>query len=118
MQHRFWVISALLATADAFTKSRAVHRIPVIRRVNGEVKMASSPVSENVVTIEYCTRCKWMMRSAWMAQELLTTFDDGTIAEMRLRPQFSDPGGDFKVCSNRGFKYMLRSFHLLWKCIG
>ena len=25
--------------------------------------------------IEYCTGCRWLMRTAWMAQELLTTFE-------------------------------------------
>lgn len=28
------------------------------------------------VRITYCTQCNWMMRAAWMAQELLTTFTD------------------------------------------
>lgn len=28
------------------------------------------------VTIEYCTGCRWMLRSAWLMQELLTTFND------------------------------------------
>jgi len=26
------------------------------------------------ITIEYCPKCGWLLRSAWMAQELLTTF--------------------------------------------
>jgi selenoprotein W-related protein len=26
------------------------------------------------VTIAYCTQCNWLLRSAWMAQELLSTF--------------------------------------------
>ena len=26
--------------------------------------------------IEYCRQCRWLMRAAWMAQELLTTFED------------------------------------------
>lgn len=30
----------------------------------------------NNVSIEYCTGCKWMLRSTWFAQELLSTFDD------------------------------------------
>ena len=29
-----------------------------------------------VVTIEYCPKCGWLLRSAWMAQELLNTFTD------------------------------------------
>lgn len=28
------------------------------------------------ITIEYCPKCGWMLRSAYMAQELLTTFTD------------------------------------------
>ncbi len=28
-----------------------------------------------VVTIEYCTQCRWMLRAAYFAQELLTTFE-------------------------------------------
>jgi selenoprotein W-related protein len=24
--------------------------------------------------IEYCTQCRWLLRAAWLAQELLTTF--------------------------------------------
>jgi len=27
-----------------------------------------------VVAIAYCTQCNWLLRSAWMAQELLSTF--------------------------------------------
>ena len=26
------------------------------------------------VTIAYCTQCNWLLRAAWMAQELLSTF--------------------------------------------
>ena len=28
-----------------------------------------------VVTIEYCTQCRWLLRAAYFAQELLTTFE-------------------------------------------
>lgn len=28
------------------------------------------------IIIEYCPKCNWMMRAAYMAQELLTTFAD------------------------------------------
>ena len=27
-----------------------------------------------VVAITYCTQCNWLLRSGWMAQELLSTF--------------------------------------------
>ena len=29
-----------------------------------------------VVTIEYCPKCGWMLRAAYMAQEILSTFTD------------------------------------------
>lgn len=45
------------------------------------------------VTIAYCTQCRWLLRSAWMAQELLTTFD-GDIKELILKPA---SGGLFEV---------------------
>ena len=35
------------------------------------------------VEIEYCTQCRWLMRAAWMAQELLTTFE-AEIGEVAL----------------------------------
>jgi selenoprotein W-related protein len=31
--------------------------------------------SGHQLEIEYCTQCRWLLRSAWMAQELLTTFE-------------------------------------------
>jgi selenoprotein W-related protein len=29
-----------------------------------------------VVTIEYCRQCRWLLRAAWMAQEILSTFEE------------------------------------------
>ena len=37
------------------------------------------------IEIEYCTQCRWLMRAAWMAQELLTTFQN-EIGEVALQP--------------------------------
>ena len=45
------------------------------------------------VEIEYCTQCRWMLRAAWLAQELLTTFEDD-LAEVALLP---GKGGVFEV---------------------
>lgn len=28
------------------------------------------------ITIEYCPKCHWLLRAAYMAQELLTTFEN------------------------------------------
>ncbi len=27
------------------------------------------------IEIEYCTQCRWLLRAAWLAQELLVTFE-------------------------------------------
>jgi selenoprotein W-related protein len=43
--------------------------------------------------IEYCTQCRWLLRAAWMAQELLTTFEN-VIGELALIP---GTGGIFEV---------------------
>jgi selenoprotein W-related protein len=45
------------------------------------------------VEITYCTQCRWLLRAAWMAQELLTTFE-GAIGEVALVPGV---GGVFDV---------------------
>jgi selenoprotein W-related protein len=45
------------------------------------------------VEIEYCTQCRWLLRAAWMAQELLTTFEND-LAEVALIP---GRGGIFEV---------------------
>ena len=45
------------------------------------------------VEIEYCTQCRWLLRAAWMAQELLTTFE-GELGEVALIP---GAGGVFEV---------------------
>ncbi|OOC54341.1 selenoprotein W-related protein [Nocardiopsis sinuspersici] len=43
--------------------------------------------------IEYCTRCRWLPRATWMAQELLTTFE-AELGEVALVP---GTGGVFEV---------------------
>ena len=37
------------------------------------------------IEIEYCTQCRWLLRAAWMAQELLTTFEK-EVGEVALVP--------------------------------
>ncbi|WP_421859924.1 SelT/SelW/SelH family protein [Marinobacter salarius] len=50
----------------------------------------------NSVRITYCTDCKWMLRSAWMAQELLSTFEE-ELNELTLIP---GTGGIFEIHVN------------------
>ncbi len=45
------------------------------------------------VAITYCAQCRWLLRAAWMAQELLSSFED-ELAEVALRP---GRGGVFEV---------------------
>ncbi|MGD9425875.1 SelT/SelW/SelH family protein [Pantoea sp. NSTU24] len=60
--------------------------------------MAQKPV----VVIHYCMQCNWLMRSAWMAQELLHTFAED-LAEVTLKP---GTGGVFEI---------MLDDHLLWE---
>ena len=47
------------------------------------------------VQITYCRQCKWLLRSAWMAQELLSTFEQ-ELSEVSLVP---GEGGIFEIRS-------------------
>lgn len=52
-------------------------------------------MSERIrVEIEYCTGCKWLLRAAWLAQELLSTFEQ-EIGEVALLP--GRTGGIFEI---------------------
>jgi selenoprotein W-related protein len=50
-------------------------------------------VREPRLEIEYCTQCRWLPRAAWVAQELLTTFEH-ELGEVALQPV---TGGIFRV---------------------
>jgi selenoprotein W-related protein len=61
------------------------------------------------IEIEYCTKCKFQLRAAWLAQELLATFEQ-ELGEVALVP---GSGGIFEVrldgesiASNRESKMM------------
>jgi selenoprotein W-related protein len=53
-------------------------------------------MSKPRIEIEYCTQCRWLLRAAWMAQELLTTFEV-EIGEVALVP---GEGGVFEIRAN------------------
>jgi selenoprotein W-related protein len=53
-------------------------------------------MNTHVVEIEYCTQCRWLLRAAWLAQELLTTFDTD-LNTVSLMP---GTGGEFEVRLN------------------
>ncbi|WP_024868037.1 SelT/SelW/SelH family protein [Pseudoxanthomonas suwonensis] len=52
-----------------------------------------STIASARIEIRYCTQCRWLLRAAWMAQELLTTFE-AEIASLALVP---GTGGVFEV---------------------
>ncbi|KJD36869.1 selenoprotein [Tamlana sedimentorum] len=52
---------------------------------------------KTTVKITYCSQCKWLLRATWMAQELLSTFND-EIDELILEP---GTGGIFEVYANQ-----------------
>lgn len=45
------------------------------------------------IEIEYCTQCRWLLRAAWIAQELLTTFE----TEIKAVTLVPGTGGIFEV---------------------
>lgn len=49
------------------------------------------------IDIYYCRQCNWMLRSSWMAQELLHTFSE-EIDTLSLHP---DTGGRFEIFCNQ-----------------
>lgn len=52
-----------------------------------------APAERPRVAITYCTQCQWLLRAAWMAQELLSTFR-GDLGEVALIP---GTGGVFVI---------------------
>jgi selenoprotein W-related protein len=51
-------------------------------------------VAGPLVEIEYCRRCRWLLRAAWLAQELLTTFEE-ELGGVTLIP--NGEGGVFEI---------------------
>jgi len=49
------------------------------------------------VIIEYCPKCNWLLRAAYMAQELLTTFSD-ELYGVTLQP--SETSGRYTIRVN------------------
>jgi len=64
-------------------------KTPGKRALPEELTMANGPRIE----IHYCEQCRWLLRAAWYAQELLTTFA-GQLGEVALVP---GRGGVFQV---------------------
>ena len=50
-----------------------------------------------VITIEYCPKCGWLLRAAYMAQEILTTFAED-VKSVTLQPAVIS--GSFNIYLN------------------
>lgn len=50
----------------------------------------------NKIEIKYCKKCRWLLRSSWMAQEILSTFEE-EVDELSLVPGI---GGIFEITAN------------------
>lgn len=55
--------------------------------------MSDTPEPKPRVVITYCRQCQWMLRAAWLAQELLSTFSED-LGEVALVP---GTGGIFEI---------------------
>ena len=76
------IITCAAATAALVV---APHRArPLTRR--SATPIPPPPAEGARVVISYCQGCKWLLRSAYFAQELLTTFDGGELREVALSP--------------------------------
>ena len=53
-------------------------------------------MSTHQAEIEYCTHCRWLLRAAWLAQELLTTFEN----DLKAVSLLPGSGGIFEVRLN------------------
>lgn len=56
--------------------------------------MTESGTSGPTLRIRYCTGCRWLLRAAWLAQELLSTFEQD-LGSVELIPDAT--GGVFDV---------------------
>ncbi len=48
-----------------------------------------------VLSIEYCTGCRWLLRSTWLMQELFTTFNNEMTSITLIPSKPPSPGGIF-----------------------
>ena len=87
---------------SSFVASRAVApSMSRLRMISSDDE--SPPTKEVHISIEYCSGCQWMLRSTWMASEILTTFaSDTSLSSISLIPKgppLSD-GGIFRITAD------------------
>lgn len=79
-------VLALLRARGGRKSDGKTHDSVAVRQGNGSQRL--------VVEIKYCCRCRWGTRAAWMAQELLNTFEK-ELHSVNLAPSME--GGVFVV---------------------
>jgi selenoprotein W-related protein len=79
----------------------------IISRKHVQLSAAESSQHEIHLSIEYCSGCQWMLRSTWMAAEILTTFaNDESLASVSMLPM-SPPlseGGIFRITAKNSIE--------------
>ena|SRR5690554_1968420 len=58
------------------------------------VSVLQNDLMKPSITIEYCPQCRWMLRAAYMAQEILSTFEND-LELVSLKP--GQQGGVFRI---------------------
>ncbi|PIJ50346.1 selenoprotein W-related protein [Erwinia sp. OLTSP20] len=53
--------------------------------------------TQPAITIRYCVQCNWLLRAAWIAQELPNSFAD-ELASVTLKPA---TGGVYEITANQ-----------------
>jgi len=86
---------ALLSRREAYA-GRIVSEVGKAHAAEGDTAMSDvtpTDAGKPRITITYCTQCHWLLRAAWMAQELLSTFSTD-LGEVALVP---GAGGVFRI---------------------
>mmetsp|Transcript_33933 Transcript_33933/g.78256 ORF Transcript_33933/g.78256 Transcript_33933/m.78256 type:complete len:119 (-) Transcript_33933:665-1021(-) len=87
------VVALYFGLSEGFTNVPLFTFLKDSRRSFTSLKASESPTE--TVSIEYCTGCRWMLRSAWTAQELLSTFQEELDSVTLIPSHPPAPGGIF-----------------------
>ncbi len=72
-----------------------LHEVKSQKQITYQKTLLLMPEAVKIsIEIHYCPGCNWLPRSAWMAQELLSTFSE-ELDRVCLIP--SDTGGHFEI---------------------
>ncbi len=95
-----------VSLVSSFVAFRAVG--PPMSRLRMISSDDESPPTRDVhISIEYCSGCQWMLRSTWMASEILTTFArDTSLSSISLIPKGPplSEGGIFRITADSNNK--------------